>query len=138
MSGHFDVLVDSDAFIGFFVEEDAHFKQAQTSFRAFSAAGQILVTTNAVVTETASMLSRRISYKIACRFVEFIRDGDLPLIYLDRALSDSAHAIFLVQNKEGTSMVDCTNIAVSRYYSIPTIFGFDHFYTKFGLALVGE
>ena len=138
MSGHFDVLVDSDAFISFFVVQDAHYKHAQTAFHAFSSSGQILVTTNAVITETASMLSRRISYPVACRFVEFIRDGDFPIIYLDRALQDSAHSIFLVQNKENTSMVDCTNVAVARYYSIPTIFGFDRFYTKFGLALIGE
>ena len=83
------------------------------------------------------MLSRRISQSIACRFVDFISDGDFPIIYLDKALQDAAHAIFLPQTSEGTSMVDCTNVAVSQYYNIPTIFGLDHFYTKFGLALIG-
>lgn len=138
MNGRFDCVVDSDAFIGFFVEQDAHFKRAQAAFRSCAAAGQILVTTNLVVTETASMLSRRISYGVACRFVEYIRDGDFPIIYLDKALQDASYAIFLAQNREGTSMVDCANVAVSRYYSIPTIFGFDSFYRKFGLALIGE
>jgi predicted nucleic acid-binding protein len=137
VSGHFDALVDSDAFVGFFVERDVHSHRSRSAFREFAGSGQILVTTNLVVTETASMLSRRISYAIACRFIEFIRDGDFPIIYLDRALQDSAHAIFLAQNHEGTSMVDCANVAVSRYYSVPSVFGFDAFYRKFGLALVG-
>ena len=137
MSGHFDALVDSDAFVGFFVEQDAHFHRSRAAFRSFADSRQILVTTNLVVTETASMLSRRITYAIACRFIEYIRDGDFPIIYLDQALQDSAHSIFLAQNREGTSMVDCSNIAVSRYYSIPSILGFDEFYKKFGLAMVG-
>ena len=138
MNGRFDCLVDSDAFVGFFVEHDIHFKRAQAAFRAAAQSGQILVTTNLVVTETASMLSRRVSYGIACRFVRYIRDGDFPIIYLDKALQDSSHAIFLAQHREATTMVDCSNVAVSRYYSILTIFGFDSFYKKFGLALVGE
>ncbi|MEP7288433.1 MAG: hypothetical protein ABI947_22000 [Chloroflexota bacterium] len=137
MSDHFDALVDSDAFVGFFVEQDAHFQRCRSAFQAFAGSEKILVTTNLVVTETASMLSRRITYAIACQFIEFIRDGDFPLIYLDRTLQDSAHTIFLAQNREATSMVDCANVAVSRYYSIPSILGFDAFYKKFGLALVG-
>ena len=130
-------LPDSDAFIGLFVDHDAHFQQAQQAFHSFASSERLLVTTNLVITETASMLSRRIRYELACRFIKYIRDGNFSIIYTDKYIHETANDIFLAQNRENTSMVDCANVAVARYYNIPTILGFDGFYEKFGLKLVG-
>ncbi len=136
MTSQFDTLVDSDAFVGLFVEHDAHFSQAQHAFHAFASSHRLLVTTNLVITETASMLSRRIRYELACRFIEYIRAGNFPVLFIDKSIHEEASDIFLDQQQEKTSMVDCANVAVARYYNIPSILGFDKFYKKFGLELV--
>ncbi|MBX3083958.1 MAG: PIN domain-containing protein [Anaerolineae bacterium] len=137
MSTHFEALVDSDAFIGLFFEQDVHFARAGAAFRHFAKVGNVLVTTNLVITETAAMLSRRISYPLACRFIEYIQAGNFPIIYVDKQLQDSTHTIFLAHQREKTSPVDCSNVAVARYYSIPSILGFDGFYKDYGLSLAG-
>lgn len=137
MITQFDALVDSDAFIGFIVEQDVHFSRARHAFHTFASSNRVLVTTNLIVTETASMLSRRVRYELACRFIRYIRDSAMPIIYTDKAIHETAHDLFLKQNKENTSMVDCSNVAVAHYYNIPAILGFDGFYEKFGLTLVG-
>lgn len=136
MTPQFDALVDSDAFIGFIVEQDVHFSRARHAFHAFASSSRVLVTTNLIITETASMLSRRVRYELACRFIRYIRASAIPIIYTDKTIHETAHDLFLNQNRENTSMVDCTNV-VAQYYNIPSILGFDGFYEKFGLRLVG-
>lgn len=138
MTSHFNALVDSDAFIGLFVEQDVHFPQAQQAFHAFADSGQALVTTNLVISETATMLSYRIRYAVACRFLQYIQDSQFPIIYIDKVIHAGASELFLNQQKEKTSVVDCANVVVAQYYNIPSILGFDGFYRKFGIETAGQ
>jgi predicted nucleic acid-binding protein len=137
MNNPFDLLVDSDAFIGLFVTHDVHYTRARDSFHRFAQTQQKLVTTNLVIAEAASTLSRRFSYHAACQLIEYIKRGSFPLIYVDSTIQEQANDIFLSEKREGTSMVDCVNIAAVRYFNIPTIFGFDRVYTRFGIDMIG-
>lgn len=137
MSSRVDMLVDSDALISLIVEADVHAGRASAAFQQFGREGKRLAATNLVVTETAAMLSRRVSYHLACRFLEFIDQGDIPLIYIDKAFQEATHQLFLAQNREKTSPIDCANVVVAQYFGIQAIFGFDAFYKHFGLTLVG-
>jgi predicted nucleic acid-binding protein len=131
------MLIDSDAFIGLIMEADIHNKRVKAAFQEIGKANRVLAATNLVIIETTAMLSRRVNYTLACRFLEFIQDGDIPIIYIDKAMQDAMHTLFLVQNREKTSPVDCANVVVAKQLGIPSIFSFDNFYKNFGLKLVG-
>jgi predicted nucleic acid-binding protein len=135
----FQVLVDSDAFIGRAYPDDAHHPQASDIFRSLKARGVHLVTTSFVVVETATVLSHRQGQDVARFFLdEVIAGGAFPVIFITEALYTGALNLFKKQTRKGTSVVDCANVAVVRQFAIPTIFSFDHVYPKkFGVKLAG-
>ena len=133
----FDILVDSDAFIALIVYYDAHFKRAHHSMDRFGREEKRLVTTELVVAETASTLSRRFNYGLACQFIDFIRQGQVPVIFLNDELQRRSHDLFLAEKREQTSAVDCANIAVAEYFGIEQLFSFDGSYSRHHLTLVG-
>jgi len=86
--------------------------------------------------ETATVLSHREGQSLARRFLTVIERSFLPIIEVDEKLQTKAFEIFKAQAKKGTSMVDCTNAAVSHRFQIPQVFSFDKVYpNKFGLQL---
>lgn len=138
-AAEYHVLVDSDAFVGRFYPQDAHHKRSKQVFSALRTERRRLVTTNLVVLETATVLSHRTGQVAARKFIEeFIRTGKIDVIFVTEDLQEDAIDLFLEQNKKGTSVVDCSNVAVMRRYQIPMLFSFDKAYARrFGLKVAG-
>lgn len=133
----FDVLVDSDAFVGFFLPDDALHEQCRAIFEELSERRARLVTTNYVIAETATMISRRSGQPLACNFVEYIYSATLPVVYITEALHRKTMELFLDQSNKNTSFFDCANVAIIRHLGIPKIFSFDQIYPKkFDLSLM--
>ena len=133
----FDVLVDSDAFVGLFVEHDAHHPRVSVLFDRLHETRQRLVTTNLILVETATVISRRASQDPARRFLVFARSGAMAVLHLDESLQRQAEQLFTAQATKDTSLFDCANVAVVQALHIPRIFSFDQAYPrKFKLALV--
>lgn len=130
MPSDFDILVDSDAFTGLFVEYDAHHPLVTTAFERFLSEWQRLVTTSFVIAETATVISRLAGQSPARRFLTFVRSGNIPIIFIDEDLQDAGERIFIAQENKKTSMVDCTNVAVMERFHIPAIFSFDQVYFR--------
>ena len=138
-SNHFQILVDSDAFVGRINPNDAHHERANRIFQAFAEKKTRLVTTSFVVAETATVLSHRASQSLARVFLEVMGRGNIPVIHIDEALQATALDIFSKQTKRGTSVTDCANVVVIRRMGIAEIFSFDQGYPKqFGVELVGD
>lgn len=140
MNSNFQVLIDSDAFVGWMVEKDANHQKAEKIFNRLRSEKAKLVTTSLVVIETATVLSHRVGQNLAKTFLDEVVDkGGLPVIFLVEDLYNQAVDIFREQTKKGTSVTDCANVAVLRRFSIPAIFSFDKVYPKsFGLKLAGS
>ncbi len=138
-AAEYHVLVDSDAFVGRFYPQDAHHAHSRRVFNALRAERRRLVTTNLVVFETATVLSHRTGQAAARRFIEdFIRQGKIDVIFITEDLQEEAIDLFLEQDKKGTSVVDCANVAVMRRFRIPMLFSFDKAYTRqFGMKMTG-
>ena|SRR5579864_3425884 len=136
MSSHFEVLVDSDAFVGRFYPKDAHFERASAIFAELEEKEYRAVTTSMVVAETATVLSHREGQELATDFLRKIEESKLPVIHITEALQQAATKVFVAQSKRGTSMTDCANVAVVHHFGIPTIFSFDKVYKRdFGLQM---
>ncbi len=128
------ILVDSDVFVGWIHIDDTHHEKARSVFHKIKQARLRMVTSSWVVAETATVLSHRRGQATAREYLKTIRDLEFPVIHVDEGLQEDATQIFEQQEKKGTSMVDCSNVAIIKRFEIPRIFSFDKFYAKkFGI-----
>lgn len=133
------ILIDSDAFIGWLLKGDAHYERAGKIFEQLQQRRIAAATTSTVIAETATVLSYRQGRKLARTFLDIINTGDLPVIYITESFYNDGLAIFKEQAQKGTSVIDCINVAVCRHLEITSIFSFDQVYAKrFDLQLVGN
>lgn len=130
MSENFDVLIDSDAFVGKTYKNDSHYSEANKIFSYIKQQKWTVVTTNLVVMETATVLSHREGQPIARRFITEMQQGGIPIIRVSEHLEREAYAIFTKQTKKGTSITDCANVAIMEHFQIHKIFSFDKVYPK--------
>jgi predicted nucleic acid-binding protein len=124
----YDILVDSDVFVGLLYEDDAHHERATELFAESQADEKVLVTTSYVVAETATVLSHRSGQDAARAFLRLVKT--IPTLFITEDLHTESLEVFAQQAKRGTSVVDCSNIVVMRRFGIPHIFSFDKFYRK--------
>ena len=122
------VLVDSDAFVGWLYEKDASHKAAVGIFESIKRKSLTPVTTSFVVMETATVLSNRRGQSLALAFLDMA--SVYPTIHIDEKLQQNSLEFFRKEKRRGTSVVDCSNVVVMRQFNIPTIISFDRFYEK--------
>ncbi len=128
------VLVDSDAFVGWFLQEDAHHQKVEATLEKVRQQKLETITTSLVVAETATVLSNRSGQDLARRFLRFTQQ--LPIIHIDEELFAETIDLFTTVDKKGTSIVDCSNVVVMKLYSIPYIFSFDRVYRRYDLEML--
>ena len=133
----YEVLIDSDAFIGYIVERDAHHQKSKAYFNHLIKNRSMIVTTNYVITETASTVSRRFSQQQAKQFMRFA--SKILSIHITDTVHQKSSELFQQQSKEKTTLVDMSNVIVMKHFNIPKIFAFDKVYTDdFQLANVTQ
>jgi predicted nucleic acid-binding protein len=131
----FDYLIDSDAFVAFFLSDDALAGTVMHLFANIEQQKQRICTTNWVIAETATVLSSRDSQETAIKFLNVIEEGGIPVLPVSEALERESHRIFRSQKTKKTSMVDCSNVAIAKHYGIDALLTFDGFYKRFGLSV---
>jgi predicted nucleic acid-binding protein len=135
VTNEFQILVDSDVFVGWVWPDDVHHKRSVQVFASLRAKKCHLITTSMVIAETATVLSHRDSQATARAFLDEVIA--FPTIHISEDLQQEAIGIFRKQTQRGTSVTDCANVAVMRRFNIPHILSFDRVYFKsFGLKSV--
>lgn len=136
-NSNFQILVDSDAFIAYYLDYDIFHPQVSELFDRFTQHETLITTTSWVVAETATVLSYRGGQDLAQTFLQRIESSHLPVIHIDEKLEQATFQFFKDQTGRGISMVDCSNAVVMQHFSIPEIFSFDKFYKQLHLKTVG-
>ncbi len=135
MRSSFHVLVDSDAFVGWLYENDAHHEKSEQLFNMIKTRRLKLVTTSLVIGETATVLSNRKGQDLARRFFKLVEK--YPTIHITEKIHKETTSYFNTQEARGTSFVDCSNVVTMKMLKIPQIFSFDKAYSKqFGVEMV--
>lgn len=134
---NYEVLLDSDAFVGLQLTYDALHERTQRLFELIAEQQIPVVTTNLVVAESATVISHKANQIVASSFVSEV--AQYSTIFVDDDLFNESLYLFTQQTKKGTSFVDCANVLTMRKYKIPYIFSFDQAYPKqFGVKLLEE
>ncbi len=130
MGSKFEVLVDSDAFVAWFVAFDLLHRTASDVFEKLIHEQALMVATNWVLVETATVLSYRVGQDQARRFLKHFETSHFPIVRVTEDLEQETLSFFKRQNGRGVSMIDCANAVVAKHFGIPRIFSFDKFYRR--------
>jgi predicted nucleic acid-binding protein len=133
-------LIDSDALIALMKEDDINNIRAKKIFNKVSNLDVMFIMTCYVFSEVVTVLSQRVGYNIALKFIDTVKssEGGLRVIYADRMMEDATVEVFKKQSSKNISFVDCLNIAVLKNNYANCIFSFDKVYKKNGCKLLEE
>lgn len=122
------ILIDSDAIYALNNPNDPHHQIATKIRTKLSSLPSSFFIVNLVLYEVATLFSYRINQKKAIDVINKLFKSDFNYIYIDQIISNKAFTLFLSQNNNKTSFVDCANIVVMEELKIEKIFSFDKFY----------
>lgn len=134
------IFVDTDAFVASIKADDPNHVRAQTLFEKLKTHPIRFLTSNYVFSETVTVLSQRVSHRVAADYIDTVREEASPFTIkrADEAIEKAAIEIFKEQTSKNTSYVDCTNMAFMQFTPMSAIFSFDKIYKKNGFSLAEE
>jgi predicted nucleic acid-binding protein len=122
------ILIDSDAFVAQSVVTDSSQERATRQQITIENDNFQQFTTNLVVAETATVLSRRFSQVLAIEFLNKIFRSEVEIIYLGEGDFLKIAEKFKSYTKKNISFVDSANLVVADELHISKIFSFDKIY----------
>ena len=126
------LFVDSAAWIGLEVINDEHHPAAE-AFRQESGRAYQWVTTNWILWEAVTWLSRRAGHASAVRFGErLLVSGKLEIVTVTPRLEMSAWEIFRRYQDKAFGFINCTSFATMRALGVTTAFTFDEHFRQAG------
>jgi predicted nucleic acid-binding protein len=125
------VFVDTGAWFAIADRRDQFHAAAKKHVEQLTHNAFRLLTTNAVVQETAMLLARKVSKTAAMHFLDTVDlDDRVEVIRADEALEQEGYAIFKSYREHDFSITDCISFAVMKDRQIKNAFTFDkHFRT---------
>jgi predicted nucleic acid-binding protein len=134
------VFVDTGAWFAVQATDDAEHALARTTLPLLFDRCRSLVTSNAVVGETYTLLRLTRGYREAKRFLEKLAHSrKLERIFVTEAIENQAYDLLERFSDHPFSFVDATSFALMRQHRIRHAFAFDsHFATAGFLRVPGD
>lgn len=132
------VLIDTSAFLAIADETDSTHAKATRTWLELIAAQDELVVSSYAVSETISLLQRRVGKNSVLQFAGKVFPI-LEVVWVDAALHDAAMSAFLAQvGRRSPSLVDCVGFEIARRRQIDTAFAYDTHFEDRGFTLIGQ
>ena len=131
------VFVDTGAWYALQAPDDRWHADAARALEELLRGGRSLVTSNHVVGETYSLLTRTHNARVALRFVDSLgQSARLEVIHVDAATEKAAYDVLRRFSDQAFSFVDATSFALMRRRRIRSAFAFDHHFSVAGFNRV--
>ncbi len=130
-----EIFVDTSALIALIVANDRAHPSAAAQWVHLQHSGAVLISTNYVLLEAASLLQRRIGVPA----VISLQSDYVPLLtvhWVDEPQHRAAMSALLVANRRDLSLVDCVSFEVMRDHGIRQAFTFDSDFTGAGFDVI--
>ena len=132
------VLVDTSAFVAWYVSRDSRNRIAHQFWHELETANTRLVTPNHVVEETLTLLARKVSYPFAAVIAErFYGPNPVEIIYSNREDEEEAVRYFRKFADQQISFTDCISFAIMKHHRVSTAFTFDRHFVDAGFDVIG-
>ena len=133
------IFVDTGAFIARYIKADQFHAQSIEQWRRLAADNEQLFTSNFVINETITLLSRWAGTKYAA--------GTARILYASGALTiirpveeDETQAIHMLERsgQPGISFTDCVSMVLIERLRISNVFTFDNHFRRMGVQIVPD
>ena len=131
------VFADTSFLFAYMVERDALNADAGTIYGSVVGARRRIVTSNLVMIELHSLMTRRVSALIATRALFTLEASSLHIIRATEEDESRAREILRQHTDKGYSLLDATSFAVRRRLGIDTALSFDRHFVQFGWSVLG-
>ena len=133
------VIGDSDGLIALFYEGDALHEIAVSTVQRLMERNADIVFPSTAIAETLTALQRKFNQPtIAPRIQESIEQNLLIVDPVDRALVQSAFALYKPQGSKQNTFHDAIVAAMAKKLTADAVFSFDGWYSDIGLALAKD
>lgn len=130
------VLLDADAYIGTYNEDDALHQKATHILSEMSKKGCKHFVTYDVVDEVTTKLSYQLGKGASKKFIKNLLESNTQIIFPTEESFQKTLKKFQTINSKNVSLTECTNMIAYKEYEINAIFSFDKIYSKQGLEIL--
>jgi predicted nucleic acid-binding protein len=131
------VFADTSGFVAAFDPRDGRHRPAVRAFRSLAKAGQAIVTTDLVLSETLTLLRRRGGWELSKRAGDSIlASRGFEVVCADRATLEAAYREFLRSGDPKLSLCDTLSFIVMRERGITRALTFDHHFAEVGFVIL--
>lgn len=133
-----DIFVDTSAWYAIRDESDRNHKVALRFWKEIQIKGYLLITSDEVIQESATLLQGRLGKQAALDFLEYLEvgeeNGEIVIIPVDEELKAEAWQIFKKYVDKEYSFCDCTSFCIMRRYQYQHAFAFDEDFEHFSFT----
>lgn len=127
------IFVDTSAFVARYIERDQFHKDAVAYWETLASSSIACVTSNFIVDETITLLTRRTTGHFAAeRARQLYASSALHILRAVEADETAAVAILEQYAGEGVSFTDCVSFALMKRHRITEAFTFDDHFADAG------
>lgn len=130
-------FVDTSALYALMLPEDAHHQAAETCFESLRMADALLVSTNYILLECASLIQRRQGFEAARSFL-LQATKLLDIVWIERTQHEHAVALWAKSGRRVLSLVDCVSFWVMRDQGLRHAVAFDAHFEEAGFETLPQ
>lgn len=128
-----EVFVDTQGWAALRVRSDRHHALAHRTWTSLCNGGASFVTSQAVLSETYTLLAHRVGREYAVRFGESLRAAKhTEVVYVNPDLDAAAWELFVRYEDKLFSYVDCISFAIMEQRGIRQALTYDHHFEQAG------
>ena len=130
------IFIDTSAFLARYIARDQYHSRAMAQWNLLASTNIPCVTSNFVIDELVTLLTRRASPRFAAeRARQIYASSSLQILRPDAA--DEAAAVILLEQHAGLtlSFTDCVSFALMRRHGIADAFTFDEHFRSVGFTV---
>ena len=130
------IYVDTGALLARYVQRDQYYRQATDGWKRLVQSGRKCLTSNLIVSETATLLARRAGYQFAAQRIRLLLTSPL-LTVLHSSQEDELQAVELMEKyaDQEVTFVDCVSFVLMRKHRMRDAFAFDRHFEHAGFRL---
>ena len=133
------LFIDTGAYLSYYHKRDMHHKKAvDTWHKIIKENKYILITTNHVIDEFATLLGRRKDYQYSAEKVEGILLSDCVIERPNEDDEKKALKFFKKYADQEVSFTDCLSFVVMRKMKIQEVFTFDQHFQYAGFEIISS